>query len=108
MYRRVPFRRRRYVPSQALTAIVPQVIPEEPKKDLIQLKNIPLPNEVESREDTKVSARSNPFSNIFKRIRIDDLILLGLVFLFLDEGRNEPEDDFLLVILLYLFLAGRD
>lgn len=109
MSRRVPFQRRRYAPSQALTAIAPQPIQNDPKKDLIQpLRNIPLPNEVESQEDAKSIRSSNPFSNLFEKIHIDDLILLGLVFLFIDEGRNEPEDDFLPVILLYLFLAGRD
>lgn len=108
MHRRLPSRNRRYIPAQTLAPVPSQPQKEEIKKNIIELSNIPLPNEVEYPDEKKPVQRGNPFSNIFNKIHIDDLILLGLVFLFIDEGRHEAEDDFLIVILLYLFLAGRN
>lgn len=107
MYRRLPSRYRRFIQNQPLEA-EPQPPNEETGKKIVELKNIPLPNEAETSGNKSTARFSNPFSNILSRIRIDDLILLGLVLLFIDEGRNEAEDDFLIVILLYLFLAGRN
>lgn len=108
MPRKLPFRNRRYAPPQALTATVPQLPHKEPKKNIAELSGIPLPNEMDLSHEKKAVQRGNPFANILNKIHIDDLILLGLVFLFVDEGRSEQEDDFLIVILLYLFLAGRN
>lgn len=107
MYRRPPPPNRRFIPAQAIDAITPQPVKEEHKKIVPELNTIPLPNEVESGTEHKPDRKRNPFAHILNQIHIDDLILLGLVFLLISEGLNEAEDDFLIVILLYLFIAGR-
>lgn len=48
----------------------------------------------------------NSILDIFKgRIRIDDIILLGLIFILINEG---IQDEILLIVLVYLFLSGRE
>lgn len=42
--------------------------------------------------------------NIFNKIHLDDIILIGLIIMLLDEGMD---DDFLLIILIYIFISGR-
>lgn len=105
MHRRPPFRSRRYLSSQALVPTA-QLQKDEPSKEALVLNNIPLPNESDSPAAKSPSRMGSPFGNLFSKIHIDDLILLGLVLLFIDEGLNEAEDDFLIVILLYLFISG--
>ncbi len=111
MYRRLPNRNRKFNSGQAVPAANTHSAQENLKETAKELPHIPLPNEREGGRNPPTPKRTRglgPFQNIFNRIRIDDLILIGLIFLFLDEGLEEVEDDFLLVILIYLFLSGRD
>lgn len=70
---------------------------------------IPLPTEEEVITAPSGSARGlrlpDFLSSITERIKMDDIILIGLIFMLFMEGLD---DDFLLVILLYLLLTGRD
>ncbi|HEX9058787.1 MAG TPA: hypothetical protein VF941_01265 [Clostridia bacterium] len=108
MRRGFPLRYKRYVPLKELTNNL------NPIEDNFADTDIPLPNEAETEPEVKASERggiSFPSLSFLKKIRIDDLILLGIIVLFLDEGRGdenrgEAEDDFLIIIILYLFLSG--
>jgi len=69
-------------------------------------EGIPLPNEMEdSPEDTDnmpSTHRSSVFDFFKNRIRLEEIILLGLIFVLLDEG---IDDDFLLIMLVYILLT---
>ncbi|HEX3027837.1 MAG TPA: hypothetical protein VHT34_00685 [Clostridia bacterium] len=77
--------------------------------DMIRQKeDIPLPNQKEQTDNA--AFRNNkgfnfPFGSIFKRIGLEEIILVGLIFLLLNEG---IEDDFLLIILIYVLITGLD
>jgi hypothetical protein len=67
---------------------------------------IPLPNEKEIRPKGDYGAQtglslSNIIRYIQRHIKIEELILLGLIVLMLDESF---EDDLLLIILIYILL----
>lgn len=68
---------------------------------------IPLPNEVEAFPDytTEKSTPRNPLYGIIKyiqkNIKIEELLLIGLIILLLDESF---EDDLLLIVLIYILL----
>lgn len=69
--------------------------------------NIPLPTEAEDITDQTFEDRSHSslYIDIFKkRIFLDEIILVGLIFLLFEEG---IEDEFLLIILVYILMAGR-
>ncbi len=73
-----------------------------------QIEDIPLPNQKEKTDNAALRNNkgfSFPFSSIFKRIGIEEIILVGLIFLLLNEG---IEDDFLLIILFYILITGFD
>lgn len=101
LYRRPTARYRRspYPPKQAPTA-------NTIDSDILrEIEKIPLPNEAE-KKDRFVTAsdesRGLPALNVFGRnFFIDDLILIGLIFLLLQE---KIEDEFLLIILAYILL----
>ncbi|MFZ5986123.1 MAG: hypothetical protein ACOYWZ_03235 [Bacillota bacterium] len=109
MYRRLP-RRRRYTASNTQPpkhfADVNKDVLEDTQKEL---ENIPLPNEKEdSSAPPKNSARIRrpSFLNFFKkRFGADEIILIGLIFLLIEES---AEDEFLLIILIYLLVSGID
>jgi len=68
--------------------------------------DIPLPNERESRFEqpatSKFTGRLYNIVNYIRRhIKIEDIILIGLIILLLDES---IEDDLLLIILIYILL----
>lgn len=67
---------------------------------------IPLPNERESIPGIAGEKRAAPslagiFNYIKKHIKIEEIILIGLIILMLDES---IEDDLLLIILIYILL----
>lgn len=68
---------------------------------------IPLPNEKEALYDCAPKKRKtlNPLSSVIKylqkNIKIEELILIGLIILLLDESF---EDDLLLIVLVYILL----
>ncbi|MGI6778564.1 MAG: hypothetical protein ACOX7R_11320 [Acetivibrionales bacterium] len=73
--------------------------------------SIPLPNEEEpikeineTREIEEVQERYRPslLDFIKKHIHLEEIILLGLIFILLDEG---IDDDFLLIMLIYILLT---
>lgn len=72
-----------------------------PGSDAKKIDDIPLPNETDTvRKKSKGLSVTDFLSRHFQ---IDELILLGLIFLLLEEKIN---DDFLLIILIYLLIAG--
>jgi hypothetical protein len=67
---------------------------------------IPLPNEKEDLVEYRAPKKgipiiSNVINYIRRNIKIEEIILIGLIILLLDES---IEDDLLLVILLYILL----
>lgn len=68
---------------------------------------IPLPNEMEALPDYAAEKRKgfSPLSGIIhyiqRNVKIEEIILLGLIVLMLDES---IEDDLLLIILIYILL----
>lgn len=67
---------------------------------------IPLPNEIEASEVSLHNSRNRTgktsfLSNLKDRIHLEEIILLGLIFLLLDE---KVEDDFLLLLLVYILI----
>lgn len=73
---------------------------------LKEVRDIPLPTEV---EEPAVQSRTVPRSRIGhfldtirKRIGIEEIIIIGLIFLLIEE---RIEDELLLIILLYLLLT---
>lgn len=109
MYRRLPYRYRRYPLLPFMPAPLRSPAQSNIKKGPAEQQTIPLPNEVDLPDNSteRNEARAHPFSRLFGPLHIDDLILLGLVFLLLEEGARGIEEEFLIVILIYLFIAGR-
>lgn len=76
-----------------------------------QLEYIPFPNEADTRPFTPDVAentenRKRPPSllkTIGSRIHMDEIIILGLIFILMNEG---VEDELLLIALVYLFISG--
>ena len=102
LYRNQPSTYRKYIRPKAGASL--NANKEDAIKDISDIP--PLPNEKEDDSSPSESNRNLGFIDIFKnRIFLDDIILVGLIFLLLHEG---VEDEFLLIILVYLLLAGRD
>ncbi|MCR4435392.1 MAG: hypothetical protein QHH06_08640 [Clostridiales bacterium] len=105
-----PGRRRYYLPDTSIKADFPNTDGSPGKNSLEEAVSIPPPNEFESIAERKFgrkpvrSSRPN-FLDIFRRIKVDEIILIGLIFVLLDEG---IEDELLLVVLVYLLLSGRE
>ncbi|TYQ15283.1 UNVERIFIED_CONTAM: hypothetical protein Cloal_1717 [Acetivibrio alkalicellulosi] len=82
-----------------------------------EIEDIPLPNEIDtisnSNDDTNKkssdnfnqSKRASLKDILSKRFKTDEVILLGLIFLLLEE---KTHDDYLLIILIYLLISGMD
>ncbi len=75
-----------------------------------ELSNIPLPTEKDTYK--KPGAMSPLFSSglpdlkkMFKHIQLDDILLLGLIILI---ATDDDCDNFLLVLLAFIFIAGLD
>lgn len=104
-YRRDP-RRRRYSSSAAQntehTHDTDNSMLENTSKEV---KKIPLPNEKDEPAFSEKTARTKRsfLSNIFSRqLHTDEIILLGLIFLLIEE---RIDDDFLLIVLIYLLIS---
>lgn len=74
-----------------------------PQKDFF---GIPLPNEIETypghiTEKRRVPSLAGIFDFIRGYIKIEEIILIGLIILMLDEA---IDDDLLLIILIYILL----
>ncbi len=78
-----------------------------PPYDTVEnIKNIPMPDEDnnftdKNRKSTPVSSPS-PISRFLGNIHIDDLLIIGIILLLFDERTN---DELLIIILVYLFIA---
>lgn len=73
-----------------------------------ELSNIPLPTEKDHyNRPHNISPYSSgglpDFKKLFKHIRLDDILLLGLIILI---ATDDDCDNFLLVLLVFIFLAG--
>jgi len=110
-YRRYPPERRKSVQADAAPSPAGAFVDESINlNDLNEIVNIPPPNKAENVPVVEKSAPLRSFRpsfvNILKnRLKIDDIILLGIIFILLSEGL---EDDFLLLLLVYILLAGRE
>lgn len=75
-------------------------------ESLKEVKNIPLPTEVEEppSQDRKIqqSRLSMFLDSIRKRIGLEEIILLGLIFLLIQE---HIDDELLLIVLVYILLS---
>lgn len=77
-----------------------------------ELINIPLPTEKENvyypHSDSHSPADYGGFPDIkglLKKIQLDDILLLGLIILI---ASDDDCDNFLLVLLIFIFIAGLD
>jgi len=75
-----------------------------------ELLNIPLPTEKDHHKrhhnvSPFTSGGLPDFKNLFKHIKLDDILLLGLIILI---ATDDDCDNFLLVLLVFIFLAGFD
>jgi hypothetical protein len=106
LYRRNPFKFRRPVyPSENYSM---KYDIEDDIKGPKELESIPLPTEDIGHSDETINTdkkRNFSFLNMINHIPIEEVILIGLIFLLLDETL---EDDFLLIILVYILLTGID
>ncbi|HHW49010.1 MAG TPA: hypothetical protein GXX14_10405 [Clostridiaceae bacterium] len=67
------------------------------------IDDIPLPTDMEETEfDLKNASRPSFLDFIKRRIHIEELILLGLIFLLLGEGIG---DEILIILLLYILIT---
>lgn len=111
-YRRVPrFRRYPYIGPDLETAQTKTVDLEsiENGSDKNAVLTIPMPNENENSAPVNPGQVRNhkPLSldSFIKNIHADDIILLGLIFILIQE---KLEDEFLIIVLIYLFVSGRN
>ena len=71
----------------------------------VEAEKIPLPNEEEDaveKQSTRHTQKPSIISFFKERIHIEEIILLGLIFVLLDEG---IDDDLLLIVLVYILLT---
>lgn len=111
-YRRVPrFRRYPYIEpdlgtSQTKTVDLESIENVSDKNDVL---NIPMPNENEKSVPVDPGQVRNhkPLSldSFIRNIHADDIILLGLIFILIQE---KLEDEFLIIVLVYLLISGRN
>ena len=77
-----------------------------------ELLNIPLPTEKDNIMYPSTSSHSHDYhsgfpniKSLLKRIQLDDVLLLGLIILI---ASDDDCDNFLLVLLIFIFIAGLD
>ena len=97
-YRRHPLRTRRYLSSDNSFASNDSIGNLDSKEEV----KIPLPNETEAAHDLPADSRYKGPLSILNRIGMEEIILIGLIFVLLHEG---VEDEFLLLMLVYVLLA---
>jgi hypothetical protein len=72
-------------------------------------ENIPLPNEYEETDRTPTGSKKESELNVLERffggIAVEEIILLGIIFILLVEG---IEDDLLLIALVFILISGRE
>lgn len=120
IYRRRPYydkqysRPPRYPDSGSMEYTVPNL------SAIKEIDKIPLPTEEEMEQPPLKAGAGNPWerissikrmnlSSIFKKLKssigIEEIILLGLLFILFEEG---VDDDILIIVVLYILLSGRD
>ena len=94
-YRRNPYMNRRFPHAEPPPAETP-----------VKLQNIPLPNEDEETADSEPkpqrSSRPSILDFFRDRIHLEEIIILGLIFVLMQE---EIDDDILLLLLVYILLG---
>lgn len=75
--------------------------------DKTEIEKIPMPNETPTSAKPEYVRNQKPMflDNFIRNIHADDIILLGLIFILIQENL---EDEFLIIVLIYLLVAGRD
>jgi hypothetical protein len=101
-----PFRPRKYTYSNnTLLGNAPPKNHDVNVESLKTIDDIPLPNNIENPPDSlklRQSKPSSPFLSFLKnRITIEEIILIGVIFILIQEG---VEDEFLLLMLLYILI----
>lgn len=75
-----------------------------------ELSRIPLPTDKHANIRPKTSslrpsAGFSDLKELFRKIQLDDLILIGLIILL---ATDDDCDNFLLILLIFIFLSGLD
>ncbi|HEY8422347.1 MAG TPA: hypothetical protein VIL05_11525 [Thermoclostridium sp.] len=76
-----------------------------------ELLNIPLPTEKDNNMYPQAHSYSDhhggfpDLKSLLKKIQLDDILLLGLIILI---ASDDDCDNFLLVLLIFIFIAGLD
>ncbi|MBC7765129.1 MAG: hypothetical protein H7Y41_01495 [Hyphomonadaceae bacterium] len=97
---------RRYYPQGEAAAMSPEAMPTVVENVAMEDAEMIKPQKAQSSNFTSHIVSNNPFSalqNIFCNFHMDDLILIGLLFLLL---REEIQDEFLILIVVALLLIG--
>lgn len=110
LYKRNPQRQRRYGYQNPAANQSAYTTTQKAEVEAIKtIEDIPLPNELESPSDFSPEYRSPGIPsiiNFFKeRIHLEEIILIGVIFLLLDEGINGLEDEFLLIMLVFVLIT---
>lgn len=79
----------------------------EKETEKIEVEKIPMPNENPIPLKPEPIRNNGPafLNNFLNNIHADDIILLGLILILIQE---KLEDEFLIIVLIYLLIAGRD
>jgi hypothetical protein len=100
LYRRHPYINRKYVYYNNKNK------PGSKEQETQGNMQIPLPNQVEETKEPnqkgKLAQRSSFLDIIRERIHIEEIILFGLIILFLKEG---IEDELITILLIYILLG---
>jgi hypothetical protein len=75
-----------------------------------ELSRIPLPTDKDANirpktSSLRTSAGFSDLKELFRKIQLDDLILIGLIILL---ATDDDCDNFLLILLIFIFLSGLD
>lgn len=105
VYKRIPQNHRKYPHSSTN-----QTSSTTADSDTIKgMDQIPLPNEVEEAphmfSKTRYGHKPSFLDSVTKHIQVDEILIIGLIFLLFTEGL---EDDILIILLIYILVSGRD
>lgn len=88
------------VPKQTGSLIAEIPMPTDIENRVEDVEN---KSEIEDKENIDIGNRGNLLENIFNNLQVEELILLAMIFLILQDG---VKDEFLLIILVYILIAG--
>lgn len=106
LYRRNPYANRKYVHAEEPAAVTEQGKIQSYPDQSVKLESIPMPDEADENTDItpgmRKSGRLSIIDFLKNRIRLEEIIIFGLIFILLQE---EVEDELLLILLIYILIG---